>query len=247
MKKLLLIFVSVLLCSHFIAAQSLTILYNGAPLTNGAEITLNGEISSDPFYEVKAYARVKNNTDRTVNVMAKRVEHDTVTGTENYFCWGQCFPPNVSISPNPTPIAANDTTPHEFFTGYYTPKQKPGTSIIKYVFFIESDVNDSISFIVNYVVSPSSLNDLRATSNLGNAFPNPASEKVSINYELPFGTSQAQIKIFNLMGQAVAEQQLFNSRGKAELNLSNLKEGVYFYSLHINNQAVATKKLIVRR
>lgn len=247
MKKILLISLIFLLGHHYVTAQSLTVLYEGAPLTNGAAITLTGEISNDPFYELKAYAKVKNNTDRAVSVILKRITHDTITGTENYFCWGQCFAPWISVSPSAHTIAANDTTPDEFFTGYYAPKQKAGTTIIEYVFFIESDVNDSISFLVNYVVTPSSLSDLRSNSSLGNAFPNPANDKVSINYELPVGTMQAQIKLFNLMGQAVAEQSVFNNKGKADINLSNLKEGVYFYSLHVNNQAVETRKLIIRR
>ncbi len=247
MNKTLLSFIIMLLFSVAVHSQSLSIIYEGQQLENGAAVEINGELSSDLFYEVVAHARVKNNTDRNVSVLVERITHDTITGSLNQFCWVQCFAPWVDVSPTPFEIPASDTTPGETFSGHYLPQGKLGVTKLEYVFFIETEPNDSVSFVVNFKVTPASIDTWKDNIKFGNAYPNPASSTVYFDYELPTTFDNAKVKIFNLLGQSLAEQKITQQSGKVQLPVEQLKEGVYFYSLLIDNQNIISKKLIIRR
>lgn len=246
MKKILLSVFAVCF-AWSIHAQSLTIIYDGAPLADGDTIEVHGELPNIDYYEIVAHARVKNNTDRSVNVLVERITIDTVTGSMNQFCWVQCFAPWVDVSPVPYTIGAYDTTGEEVFSGHYLPQEQLGTSILKYVFYLESDPDDKVSLVVKYIIEPSSLNDNQFAVLFGNAYPNPASNFVSFDYVLPSGAINATLRIFNLLGQPILEQQLSSNSGKLELSVAELKEGIYLYALQVNNQTVITRKLIVRK
>jgi hypothetical protein len=247
MKKILLLTFSFITLTIGLYSQSLTILYEGAPLSDGDTVQMNGELPNIPFYEIVSHARVKNNTDREVSVKAERITIDTVPGSMNQFCWVQCFAPWISVSPLAYSIPAYDTTADEVFAGHYLPQNQMGTSTLKYVFFLENNPNDKVSFVVRYVVSPSSIDDLASKISFGNAYPNPATNKVSFNFNFPSGVQKATLKIFNLLGQAVIEHQIYETNGKLEIPVDQLNEGVYLYSLNVNNNVIHTKKLIIRR
>jgi len=247
MKKILLLTFSLFVLTAISFSQSLTIIYDGAAISNEDTIQLNGELPNIAFYEIVSHARIKNNTDREVSVKVERITLDTVPGSMNQFCWVQCFAPWISISPMAYAIPAYDTTAEEVFSGHYLPQNKLGTSLLKYVFFLENNPDDKVSFVVRYVVSPSSIEDLASKIKFGNAYPNPANNKVSFNYDFPIGVTTASLKIYNLLGQAVTEQSISESNGRLEIPLNNLNEGIYLYSLTINNSVIVTKKLIIRR
>ncbi len=75
-------------------------------------------------------------------------------------------------------------------------------------------------------------------------FPNPASGVVNINYELESG-EQAQFDLVNVLGATVFSKELSEMDGKFQLNLENLPQGVYFYVLKINQEAVISRRLVV--
>lgn len=228
-------------------AQPLTIIYNGRQIANGAVVTLNGVLSSNQFYELVAYARIKNNTNRAMGVVAKRIVIDTVAGTENYLCWVQCFAPFVSEATKPYSIPANDTTPPLIFSGHYVPKGKPGTTRLKYLFRNVDAIADSVSFTVHYVVTPSSIDDLRAKIQFSNAYPNPSANKIAFDYNFPPEASNATLIVRNLLGQPVVEEKINPLRQNMILNVENFNAGIYFYSLRLNNQTIFTRKFIVER
>ncbi len=226
-------------------SQSLAIIYNKQRINNGTVVLITGEINNDPFYEIVAHARILNLTNRAVDVRAKRIIIDTITGTENYLCWVQCFPPNIDVSQQVHSIPANDTTAYDIFGGHYVPKSRPGKSIIKYEFWVEGSPEDKAFFTVEFFVQPSSI--VENATRLGNAAPNPAREFVRIDYLLHPSAVNASIRLSNLMGQTVLERQISAINGTVQLPLTNLQEGVYFYSLVLNNQVSNTRKLIIRR
>lgn len=76
-------------------------------------------------------------------------------------------------------------------------------------------------------------------------YPNPASEELTINYELK-KTAIVNINLIDLQGkQYKALNKESNAIGKQteSLNISHLPPGVYFVSLQVGNEAV-TKKII---
>jgi hypothetical protein len=157
----------------------------------------------------------------------------------------QCFPPNVDVAQQVYSIPANDTTANDIFGGHYVPKSRPGKSIIKYEFWIEGSPEDKAFFTVEFFIQPSSI--VENLNRLGNAAPNPASESVKIDYQINPSAVSASLRLSNLMGQTVLERPINTSSGTIHLPLSNLPEGVYFYSLVIDTQVSTTRKLIIRR
>jgi hypothetical protein len=78
-------------------------------------------------------------------------------------------------------------------------------------------------------------------------YPNPAAGYVSMNYSLPAGINEATIKIHNLLGSVVKETSIMDESGKLTFNVSDLNEGIYFYSIAVNGETVQTKRLIISR
>lgn len=230
-------------------AQSLSLLIEGAPIADNDTLEVFGEIPHPDgiYYEIVAHARVKNNTDRSVNVLVERITIDTVTGSMNQFCWVQCFAPWVSVSPTPYTIGAYDTTAEDVFSGHYLPQEQLGTSLLKYVFYLESDPDDKISMVVKYIIEPNSLDDNQHVVQFGNAYPNPARDFASFDYVLPSSNSDATLKIYNLLGQPIMEKQLSGSNGTLKLSVADLKDGIYLYALQVNDQIVLTRKLFVKK
>lgn len=247
MKRKLLFSLFALFSFAFTHAQSLSVIYDGQLLTNGQEVEILGELNEDMFYEVVAHARIKNNTDRDVSVLVHRITHDTVTGSLNQFCWVQCFAPWVDVSPTAFIIPANDTTPEETFSGHYLPQNKLGTTVLEYVFYIETEPTDSVSFVAKFKITPAGINDWKDKVRFGNAYPNPASSMVYFDLDIPAESKKASIRIHNLLGQPLVEKEVNTGSNHVSIPVAELKEGIYFYTLFVNDKSIMTKKLVIKR
>jgi tetratricopeptide (TPR) repeat protein len=89
-------------------------------------------------------------------------------------------------------------------------------------------------------------NDL---DNLGKLFqnqPNPFSGKTTIQYKL-LKAGHIKIKVFSQSGSIVKSLEFEKDAGihSVELNLQDLSNGIYFYSLEINGVGVDTKKMVL--
>ncbi len=247
MKKSLLIFLFVAFAVG-IKAQSLTLIYEGEALNHGDTVVAYGELpENEPHYMIVNEVQVKNNTDRSVHVMVERITHSTVEGSVNNFCWGYCFGPDTSVSPESIEIEPNEMTAPGVFSADYMPMGNPGVSILEYKFYNESDPDDFVTYVVKFHASPVSIDEFADPILFGNAYPNPATNMVSFDYNLVSPSNSGILKIFNLLGQPVMEQHINATSGKLELSVAELKEGVYLYSVQVNNQTIITRKLVVRR
>ena len=68
-------------------------------------------------------------------------------------------------------------------------------------------------------------------------YPNPAREQVSFNLE-----SDAQVSVFDMMGRKVSEMNFV--AGDAQLNVSQLENGVYFVNVRYANGTTAVSKFV---
>jgi hypothetical protein len=245
MKKILLSLLCLTLFSG-IFAQSFSITdTNGVVLNPGATIQFLG----DPADEViKAVIYLKNNSDAAKDVKVKKVinQGDTLPGTNNTFCFGGlCFPPTTYLSPS---YSMGPGEVYKGFYGDYNPQTVPGISRIMYVFFDVNNTNDSVAVTVEYNASPASVNDdLAALVKFSDAYPNPATDVVSVEYMIPGTVKKASIAITNMLGSKIREVNLEDLSGKSRIPVSDLMNGIYFYSLVADHQLVLTKKFVVKR
>ncbi|MCD4664928.1 MAG: T9SS type A sorting domain-containing protein [Bacteroidales bacterium] len=240
MKNLLLTLI-IGLSFSFAFAQSLELYYEGNLLDPNEEITITGLHSASEI--VIEDIDVKNVSSDTLYIKVKKVIIDTIAGTLNDFCWAeQCYLPNTYISVSPAEIIPNGNS--DSFSGHYRPDNHVGISIIQYVFFDQDNINDSVSMVVNFNATLTDVNEI-FDYDLSNAYPNPANTFTKFDYSLS-GVKNARLVIYNLLGTVVNETIITDNSGNIKISTSELDEGIYFYSLLINNETLKTQKLIIK-
>jgi hypothetical protein len=244
MKKTLLIFAVGLLAVFSMNAQDLTLSWEGEEL--GETLTLWGHPDSA---EIVFHVVCHNNTDRDLNVKVRRNQIEMVDGTSSQFCWGgSCWPPDVDESPSATLIPAGEQSGEEDFSAHYSPSSHNGTSTIEYTFFNEDDEDLNVKITVYYWASPDGIaEDLMKGGSISDIYPNPATSLVNIDYNLPSGVNSAKVRIVNLLGALVKESTIERNANKLTMDISDLKGGVYFYTVLINDDVFKTKKLLIQK
>jgi hypothetical protein len=196
-----------------------------------------------------AKVHIKNNATVAKDVKVKKLimDGDTLTNTINSFCWGiQCYPPDTYESPFPLTIQAGELATN--FYGEYQPMTVPGISRVMYVFFDINDRNDSVAVTVEYNASPASIDDNLANQvQFSEAYPNPAVNEVKIDYSIPVSVKKATIVITNMLGSEVKKVDLDELEGTARIKVSEMLNGIYFYSLLADDKLVLTRKFVVKK
>jgi len=240
MKKLILFVLLSVTTFYYGYSQSLSLADSTGPIANNGNVTSSGPDNA----EITSYCFVHNNSANALTLLVKKVEISLVSGTENTFCWGLCYPPGTYISPNPEVIGGLRTDSVDF-SGHYTPHNLDGVSVIRYVFFDQSNPNDSVCFNVHYDSHPLGISNLISRNMLSSAYPNPANNTVTFNYSVN-SLNSGSVIIRNLLGSEVKQSALPNAAGKLSIFIGDLPEGVYFYSLNVDGANLSTHKLIVK-
>ena len=105
-----------------------------------------------------------------------------------------------------------------------------------------------VSIVCKYKASPEGIaEEIMRGGFVSEVYPNPASNSVSLDYQLTPQVNDAQVKVYNVLGSVVREAELSRGTGKMRLDVSDLNNGIYFYSILVNNDVYQTKKLIIQR
>ncbi len=78
------------------------------------------------------------------------------------------------------------------------------------------------------------------------AFPNPSSEFINLDYELPFGIETGKILIYNLNGKKIKEFEIDNHVTSLKLSNRDLSSGTYIYSIIAENLKSKPLKVIIK-
>jgi hypothetical protein len=79
------------------------------------------------------------------------------------------------------------------------------------------------------------------------AIPNPSSGKTTVIYKLSDKASQPALRITDMFGSTVKSYKLLPGSSLIEIELSEFGNGIYIYSLEVNNKTIESKKLIITR
>ena len=224
--------------------SALTFKYEGETVMPGTTIDIVSDINDS--FEIVFDLAITNNTENTLTIVSQ-MESDPSNLTQDYLCWGNCYMPGILEA---SYQVESDST--RVFNGHcmFTDKEwntLPVGTVAKmtYIFFDERNPEEKYTFFVNFKYQPESIADFNSVDVFSNAYPNPASSVVSFDYNMPFNVNSASVAIFNMMGQEVVRQNLNLGGSRVDLNVSDLNEGVYFYSLIVNNETVKTNKFVV--
>ncbi len=228
-----------------VATSALTFKYEGEAVEPG---TINIVSDINDSYEIQFDLDIINTTDADINVVAQ-MENLTGIGM-TYLCWGTCFMPGVFEATHSVAAGSEGIfNGHVMFMDANSGEVLPvGTEVkMVYTFFDERNPEQTYTFNVNFKYQTESIVDYNSADIFSNAYPNPANNTVSFDYNMPYDVNSASVAIYNMMGQEVVRQNLNLGGSRADINVSDLNEGVYFYSLIINNQTVKTNKFVVSR
>lgn len=145
---------------------SVTFTFNGSPVNSGPSMQLfdhddmeytngqNVEIYADidAWETVSPELFVKNISDYDINIKIRFDEISVPEGTSNLFCGlGNCFLPGTLETPRAFPLAAGQLIGEEgFFSSHYSPNGILGDAVLRYTYFNEEDLNDTISITFTF-------------------------------------------------------------------------------------------------
>ncbi len=87
-----------------------------------------------------------------------------------------------------------------------------------------------------------------SSASLEQNIPNPFSNATSISYTLPQTYSSARIIITDKSGKTLKEINVSgNGKGSIKIDASTLANGVYQYSLYVNNKLIDTKQMVSQK
>lgn len=225
----------------YVSAQTLQFELNGQVFEDGQTVYC---IDYNPDYgEFIQEMQLRNISNDDLNVIVEREIIDIPEGGSAFFCWGNCFSPSVSVS-NAEPMPAGSVSGVGALSFHYLPANLTDIAFIKYYAYDVRHDNERVSVVIAYNTAEGVAE--KPAGNLSHAYPNPASTIVRFNYELTT-TDNASLKVYNLLGQEVMNQQLSCQQGYVSISVASLNEGIYFCNLIVNGQAMKTEKFIVRK
>ncbi|MCX6252028.1 MAG: T9SS type A sorting domain-containing protein [Bacteroidetes bacterium] len=241
MKKLLLLIYLTGIVSFIGYSQIYLSLSDSAgSVVNNAERTFHGTPASS---DMSSYIFVSNGSDNAMNVKAKRVRISLIDSSDS-FCWGLCYDSTTDES-NLHVVIPPHTKDTLNFSGHYNPHGLVGVSSIRYVFFDEANLTDTVCFVALYNTFPAGIEEQGTGKNTLRVYPNPADKMVNIGYNI--GTfSESSLVIRNLLGSTVKTIKLATGDGRVSCDTRELNDGIYFYTLIVNGETKISHKLIIK-
>ena len=81
---------------------------------------------------------------------------------------------------------------------------------------------------------------------LGDAFPNPASQVVNVPVHLPPGVPSGSLELYDLNGIMVSTYPVTGSTHNLVLPTQNLVSGTYIYNVKSGDLCSSSKKIVVQ-
>ena len=226
--------------------------------SGGAIHCITIQIPSSAFLHVKHYSLPDSTTD-TLNDYRVRAELTTSSNLETdstvvFYKMGS------GPSFTATPLAAVGDTPGVY--AGYIPAQSAGDTV--FYFLLAKNIEDIRRTAPTHC--PPHIHSFRIVGSVGvnegqdeiflpqlSVFPNPAREKVTFSFQAGEKTTLC-IELFNILGQRVKKvekQLLLRGKNRISLKLDDkagepLAQGVYFYSVRIDERVYQDKILVIR-
>jgi hypothetical protein len=196
---------------------------------------------------VKAPVRFKNITDKPITLIIRKLNAQIGSTQRSFYCLANdCFDSKVEdyilrIEPGQTLSS---------FQVALEAGLVSGVSTLKYLVFNRLSPNATIEFDINFIVEEKPDKQTIYTSKdvtIKDVYPNPIVENAYIDYKLLNDQAKAKIIVHDILGNNVGEYPLSASETLVRIKTEGLASGIYFYTLYINDTAVTTRKIMMRR
>ena len=192
-----------------------------------------------------------NNTGSTHQWRITRDKISVPTTWSDFLCWGHCtdqfggtcYAANVS---DPWTTPATQSVLFDVNNGEcgklkvtINPDDWTTTGQARYRYYISdngTNFSDSVDLVLSYTAALKPVKE-EISINIG---PNPASDYVQINMS---GVESATLKIIDALGTTISKEGI---NSKKKINVSELRNGVYFLVIDIPGSKTITRKVIIR-
>lgn len=238
MKRLLLFFIWLLLfLPMFAEAQQIRVL--------SEDLQFSGDLGSSQRKSII----IQNESNQPKTYLLKYLRGNVGSSQKVKICLGeQCFDPKKDLAKVKISLG-----PGEIMTDLYLEFQMGIVETMGSfdLFFVNVD-NIRETFMVEARYSVSNPNtkidefDYKDIK-LSDVYPNPSSRIAQLDYQFNNPRVKAKITINSFIGNPIAEYELDPERRTLSINVSEFKEGIYFYTLFLNNKNIVTKKLQIKK
>lgn len=194
--------------------------------------------------DVSLKFKLKNNGSAPLDVKVTRMSVTQPAGFTNSICFGTtCFPAEKD-----TTLFAQTLNPGEMDSSFHAIFFRNGTQgngdiCITYKIFNANDESESVTVRAYYGACLTASIAENTENSSVSAFPNPASNLVNIKYNV---TGEAQLLISDITGKTIKNIRLNNNTQSVQVDVSDLKAGVYIYSIQSGSKRIVSKKLVIR-
>ena len=190
-----------------------------------------------------------NNTGATHQWRITRYKISVPTGWTDGLCWGSATDPfgglcfsSTQMNTNPwTTIGSSfDIQPNDYGKMKVSVDPADGVNGSAHYRYYVSDngtnFSDSVDLVLSYTAALKPVKE-EASVTIG---PNPASDHIQITTS---GVEAANIKIMDALGTTISKETIISSK---KINVSDLRNGVYFVVIEIPGSKTITRKVIIR-
>jgi len=206
-------------------------------------------LSSDVGTNTSSTINIKNTSDHIILLGVKKIDNNIRSSQISTFCiYNDCTDKNIV-----TGNTIIKLKPEEVFDGFSVALESglvPGNSSVKFLFYNLSNTSESVEAEINYTIKEKGEKGILFSSDvvqLSDVYPNPVKEKAIFNYNYLNPDKEARIVIHSVLGSVISEFNLSPYESQLAIPVIEYNPGVYFYTLYIDNEGVATKKMIVRK
>lgn len=243
MKQIFLTAILTTLLGSFAISQNFVLTtLDGVTLQQGDTVTV---VSTQQNVIYSTIVWITNNSLTSKYIKVRKTPMSIVQGSDNYFCWGNCYDTSVYVSIDSIEMTSKET--EKQFSGDYASNDNAGSTVIKYTFYDVANPSDNIYFFIEFIAgSGVGIKNGASEYNISNAFPNPSNGTFNISYNIS-GAKKARVEIINIIGSVVSSQEISTQSKSASLDISYLNNGVYFYNVIVDDVKIESKRLIIQR
>ena len=221
----------------------------GAHAQNFQVVATSGTYKGSIGESISVPIKIKNNTNRPIQLVVKRLDQVIGTSQSSYFCWGnECYEPQVSQTPISKRLEAGEISQN--LKSILEAGLAPGYSTVKYLIYDRDNPANAVEHEVAYSVEDEGDKEIIFNSEdvrINDVYPNPVVDFAIIDYNVLKEDVSAKIVIHNVLGSIIGEFELTYLETKLKIKTDELNAGVYFYTLYIDNDGIMTRKLVIRK
>lgn len=193
----------------------------------------------------------QNVSDQEITILVKRIDAKMGKGQEAFFRFGgKTTASRIDESQNTLTLSPGEVSTE--FIACFSTGFKKGQSKVEYRFQNVDNKKDYADLEMLYDVSseiPADRLYVNEQISVSFMYPNPAVHYGEFEYKMSKSSSKykARITVHNVLGKQLGAYDLPTNEQSIRIAFRDFKPGVYFYTLVLDDETVATKKFIIKR